>query len=164
MKTLEQRLYGGEVEVKTWFERDRSHVSVDEADTDETIAEWWDEDVQQMYEDGFFKGGGRELERSVVTYLDEVGAHAYPKGEVRYALYGTDEDGKDHWLHRSPSIRDAMSRGRLVLLDPRESFASAWIWDSRTGTGTPVPSGRMTARERRALIEELPRRERGMFR
>lgn len=37
----------------TWFERDRAHVELRNRHTDETIVEWWDEDVAQAVEDGF---------------------------------------------------------------------------------------------------------------
>ena len=40
-------------ELHTWFERDRAHVELRNTDTDETIVEWWDEDVAQAVEDGF---------------------------------------------------------------------------------------------------------------
>jgi hypothetical protein len=58
----------GLIEIDTWFERDRAFVGV--VDTEgHYLAEWWDDDVQQMFEDGFFKSG-RAFERSVVQYLD----------------------------------------------------------------------------------------------
>ena len=40
-----------------------------------TIAEWWDEDVESMFEDGFFVSGrGKDaLARSVLEYLTEMG-------------------------------------------------------------------------------------------
>ena len=42
-----------ETKIDTWFERDRAYVGLNNAETDETIIEWWDEDVAQAVEDGF---------------------------------------------------------------------------------------------------------------
>lgn len=71
-----------EVEVDTWKERDRLGIWVNDKKTGKTIAEWWDEDARQMFEDGFFKPGvpelshekpGREFIESVLSYLEDVG-------------------------------------------------------------------------------------------
>lgn len=40
-------------EIHTWFERDRQRVELRDAETDETIIEWWDESVSEAVEDGF---------------------------------------------------------------------------------------------------------------
>ncbi len=40
-------------QIYTWFERDRAHVELRNDETDETIIEWWDDDLQQAVEDGF---------------------------------------------------------------------------------------------------------------
>lgn len=61
-----------DVEVKTWFERDRSHIDLVDTRSDKTIVEWWDAEAQQMLEDGFFEAGPG-LERSVVKYAQEMG-------------------------------------------------------------------------------------------
>ncbi len=42
-----------QTELRTWFERDRAHVHLLDSRTDETIVEWWDEEVAQAVEDGF---------------------------------------------------------------------------------------------------------------
>ena len=39
--------------VSTWFERDRAHVHLWQGDENTTIAEWRDEDVTGLVEDGF---------------------------------------------------------------------------------------------------------------
>ena len=39
--------------LETWFERDRAHVALVDADTDETIFELWDDAVFEAVEDGF---------------------------------------------------------------------------------------------------------------
>lgn len=61
-----------DVTVETWFERDRSHVRIDEKETGRTLIEWWDQDVQQLFEDGFFERG-RRFEQSVLDYGEHLG-------------------------------------------------------------------------------------------
>jgi hypothetical protein len=68
--------------VGVWEERDRLHISVT-GPNDHTIAEWWDDDASQMFEDGFFKSGGRSIGRlsesdsvfteSVLNYCRYIG-------------------------------------------------------------------------------------------
>lgn len=68
--------------VDVWEERDRLHIAlrfdpqgsrkVHVERGGDLVAEWWDEDARQMFEDGFFKPG-RELEESVVQYAQHVG-------------------------------------------------------------------------------------------
>jgi hypothetical protein len=59
--------------VETWFERDRSSIVVYDAD-DREIAEWWDDDVQDMFESGYFTPGRGErvLADSVLAYIEEM--------------------------------------------------------------------------------------------
>lgn len=42
-----------DVELHTWFERDRRHVELRDKRTDKTIIEWWDDEVTEAVEDGF---------------------------------------------------------------------------------------------------------------
>lgn len=56
--------------VEVWEERDRLHIHLLQGDR--TVAEWWDEDAREMFEDGFFKRG-KELEASVIEYAKSVG-------------------------------------------------------------------------------------------
>lgn len=76
-KTLEGRWTAGEVQVHTWFERDRSHVEIRDEVNDETLIEWWDDDVQQLFEDGFLDS--RHLKSSAIEYATYLGVHPYPK-------------------------------------------------------------------------------------
>ena len=83
-KTAYQRWIDGDLQVGVWEERDRLSIVVQDQE-DRTIAAWWDEDAAQMFTDGFFKHG-RDLARSVVKYMDYVGASAYyrkPRGRKR---------------------------------------------------------------------------------
>ena len=60
--------------VHTWFERNRACVEVRD-DEDRTLAEWWDEDVAQLAEDGFLvMGKGHDtLAKSAVEYAVHLG-------------------------------------------------------------------------------------------
>lgn len=73
-----------DVILNTWQERDRLHVALylrkGEDDQGELVAEWWDADYSQMFEDGFLKRSGRpgklsdgdqELARSALDYAIE---------------------------------------------------------------------------------------------
>lgn len=70
-----------DVEIHTWFERDRQHIEIRDKKTDKTLAEWWDDAVTEMFEDGFFKPGtirhegmsGREFENSILEYAEDMG-------------------------------------------------------------------------------------------
>ncbi len=70
-----------DVSVGSWVERDRIGIWITDNRTDKMVAEWWDEDAAQMFEDGFFKRGriqhqtitGREFENSVLDYAEYIG-------------------------------------------------------------------------------------------
>ena len=56
----------------TWFERDRAHVQLVDAATEQrSIMEWWDDDVTQALEDGFLDR--RDLLGSALEYAESVG-------------------------------------------------------------------------------------------
>jgi hypothetical protein len=80
-KTLRERWQDNEVEVTVWDERDRLHICVQEKDSGECLIEWWDEDAQQMFEDGFFKSG-RGFEESVIKHAEEMKVPAYAGEEA----------------------------------------------------------------------------------
>lgn len=56
--------------VHTWFERDRQNIWVEDANGKE-VAIWWDENVIDMFESGYFDQ--RNLAESVMIYLIEQG-------------------------------------------------------------------------------------------
>ena len=79
--SLVDRWQSGEVQVETWFERDRAHVAVEDKVTGETVAEWRDEAVFEAFEDGFFVNDaplgraallGERFRRSVVEYAADL--------------------------------------------------------------------------------------------
>lgn len=60
--------------ITNWFERDRAHVAVID-ENENTIAEWWDDDVRELSIDGFLvlNEGERALERSAIEYCRHLG-------------------------------------------------------------------------------------------
>mgnify|MGYP001582944461 CR=1 FL=1 len=56
--------------VHTWFERDRQNIWVED-DKGRKVAEWWDEEVTDMVESGFFtyRGSRGKVGESVINYL-----------------------------------------------------------------------------------------------
>lgn len=60
-----------DTDLKTWFERDRSHVDLQDRRTGRTILEFWDEDVEQLLEDGFLDR--RSLHDSMYKYAVHLG-------------------------------------------------------------------------------------------
>lgn len=61
-------------EVNIWFERDRSSIVVYNMNG-RAIAAWQDDDVQDMFENGFFVSGrgNNKLAESVLKYLQDIG-------------------------------------------------------------------------------------------
>ncbi len=64
----------GELELHTWFERDRALVELRVVATDETVFEVWDETVAELVEDGFLNP--RDWKQSAYEYAQEIGAIA----------------------------------------------------------------------------------------
>jgi uncharacterized membrane protein (UPF0127 family) len=71
-----------DVTVEAWQERDRLGIWITDSRTGKTIAEWWDEDAREMFEQGFFKPGvpqrttekpSRAFVDSVLDYAESVG-------------------------------------------------------------------------------------------
>src|SRR5487761_2034056 len=61
-----------QVRVERWEERDRLHIGIQVKDTGEYVADWWDDEARQMFEDGFFKSG-MHFENSVLEYAEDMG-------------------------------------------------------------------------------------------
>lgn len=76
-----------DVTVDSWEERDRFGIFVTDDRDGSTVAEWWDDDARQMFEDGFFEPGSW-LADSVLRYCEDVGilrslpATKYASGKV----------------------------------------------------------------------------------
>lgn len=128
-----------DVTVETWFERDRSHVRIDDRRTGETLIEWWDEDVEQLFEDGFFKRG-RDLEDSVLDYAEHLGVLAVPgnpgaesergKGQkrrrIRSAYLANWQYGGYSYVEEDPArLEHLWIRGSVDYAAPDEVIALA---------------------------------------
>jgi len=57
--------------LETWFERDRAHVGLRNAQTDAPILSFWDEDVAELVEDGFLNP--RDWHGSLYEYAVYLG-------------------------------------------------------------------------------------------
>jgi hypothetical protein len=57
--------------INVWMERDRKHVHLFRGDENDTIIEWWDEEVDEMVEDGFLNP--RDWEGSAIEYAKDMG-------------------------------------------------------------------------------------------
>ncbi len=71
-QTRKLKICRSDVSVDSWQERDRLGIWIIDRRTDKVIAEWWDDDARQMFEDGFFKPG-KQLSESVLDYAESVG-------------------------------------------------------------------------------------------
>lgn len=54
----------------TWFERDRQHVELRDRHDEETLIEWWDEEVTDAVEDGYLDPKG--YHQSAVDYYNSI--------------------------------------------------------------------------------------------
>ena len=96
-RTIKDRWLDGEVTVEQWFERDRAFVGIQDVETTDYLAEWWDDEVHDMIEGGFFKAGRMPFsgvdKQSVIDYADYIGissgAVANPGHSRRYGSIGT---------------------------------------------------------------------------
>jgi len=61
-----------DVRVEHWEERDRLHIGIQDKDSGDYYASWWDDEARQMFEDGFFERKPK-LEKSVLDYAEEMG-------------------------------------------------------------------------------------------
>ena len=71
-----------DVRVELWEERDRLHIGIQDKETGDYYASWWDDDARQMFEDGFFKRRPG-LEESVLSYAEGMGILTAGAMEVR---------------------------------------------------------------------------------
>jgi len=65
-----------DTEIHTWFERDRKHVELRDIESNETIIEWWDDEVDEMVEMGFLDP--RDWHGSAYEYAVEHNLIAAP--------------------------------------------------------------------------------------
>lgn len=60
------------VRVEIWEERDRLHIGIQDKETGNYIASWWDNEAREMFYQGFFKSGPG-LKESVLDYGEDTG-------------------------------------------------------------------------------------------
>ena len=104
-----------DTKLATWFERDRAHIALQDLD-ETTIVEWWDDDVRDMFESGFFVSGKgeRQLHTSVFSYALEHGLLHRSIFLAKLAFHKeleTREGGWDWWLQTYedvPSFNDPL--------------------------------------------------------
>ena len=71
--------------IDTWFERDRAHVALHTKDG-RTILEFWDDDVDQLVEDGFLNP--RKWHTSMFEYAKHLGALDVARSPARLSGCG----------------------------------------------------------------------------
>lgn len=86
-KTTRKTFSLKDTKLKTWFERDRAHVDLQDRKTGRTLIEFWDEDVEQLLEDGFLDR--RDLHGSLYKYAVHLGALKAPKIPPRVGAHST---------------------------------------------------------------------------
>lgn len=59
-----------EYKVNKWFERDRANIELHNDTIDETVVEFWDEEVEQMIEDGFL-----DMKRPLYSLMNYALSH-----------------------------------------------------------------------------------------
>lgn len=114
-----------EVDVDVWQERDRLSIVIRDKKTGQrTIAEWWDDDARQMFEDGFFRRGV-ELKRSVIAYAEEMGLLA-PPGGVRPNGFFSGLLGKVKQGVKDGKMADAIHHHRMRAVESQDPSTAAY--------------------------------------
>lgn len=72
MKKTKAKPTRDNVRVEVWEERDRLHIGIQDKETGDYYASWWDDEARDMFEQGFFKSEP-ELKESVLAYAEEMG-------------------------------------------------------------------------------------------
>lgn len=72
MRTLNRTIPYQDTVVYAWFERDRAHVELRHRHNDDTIVEWWDDEVHEAVMDGFLDP--KDWHSSAYDYACYIGA------------------------------------------------------------------------------------------
>jgi len=175
-----------DVTVEAWQERDRLGIWITDKRTGKTIAEWWDEDAREMFEQGFFKPGvpryswekpGREFVKSVLDYAESVGLLAgsgkYLPQTIRDAYYWTavnKDTGEIVESHAPYTSSGHALRGGKAFVSRhwrRADTALVEVWKqphrySENLKIQPVASETITVGQSLAVIPTEPRPRRSM--
>lgn len=98
----------GQVTVEVWEERDRLHIAIEDQKTGKTIADWWDDDARQMFEDGFFES--RNLDRSVIEYADSIGL-----GQPRRGKKNPARPARTVWIKQAEDVLVVVNGSRFII-------------------------------------------------
>ncbi|MDD4987194.1 MAG: DUF192 domain-containing protein, partial [Dehalococcoidales bacterium] len=121
-----------DVEIGTWVERERTAVWLTDKRSGKTVAEWWDEDAREMFDQGWFKPGdirqqtitGRDFEESVLDYAESTGLLAGKSKGYKVRFIGACKvvDGLCHSHGYSVSKAVKCPDSELT----QEEWAAAW--------------------------------------
>ncbi len=118
-----------DVSVSSFVERDRLGIWITDNRTDKTIAEWWDDDARQMFEDGFFKP-------ATFTHSGELGGAAFIDSVLDYAeemrLLAKENPGHP----REAASGSSRIKARSITLRRAEGKVGTDDFTPRTLTGT----------------------------
>jgi len=164
-----------DVKVETWQERDRIGIWITDKRTDKVIAEWWDEDAREMFEQGFFKPGvpqhttekpSRAFVESVLDYGESVGLLAGGKHLaqiIKDAYYWTSVNKDTGEITESyapyTSSGHALRGGKSFVSRHWQGLALVEVWKQpgRYSEGLkiePVLSERLNLKKTPALAKE----------
>ncbi len=155
-----------DVTVETWQERDRLGIWITDRRTDKVIAEWWDEDAREMFEQGWFKPGvpqrttekpSRAFVDSVLDYAESIGLLASGKYVAQTGTCYADswrfliKEGEGELIHGT------VFTGGLRMRHAWVETSTGWVWEPQTGryhtklgfqaTFAPVVEARYAAEE-----------------
>jgi len=132
-----------DVTVNSWVERDRIGIWLTDRRTGKTIAEWWDDDAREMFEQGWFGPGdikhqtltGRSSEESVLDYAESVGILA---GGILAETKPTGTCYADAWRFVIREGEGTLVHGTVYSGNRRIGHAwvetaTGWIWEPETG-------------------------------
>jgi len=130
-----------EVKVDAWQERDRTGIWLTDRRTDKVIAEWWDEDAREMFEQGFFKPGvpQRTTEKPSRAFVDSVLDYAESVGLLAGGKYAaqTGTCYADAWRFIVKEEEGTLVHGTVFSGGRRLGHAwveteTGWIWEPQS--------------------------------
>jgi len=131
-----------DVKVETWQERDRLGIWLTDRRTDKVIAEWWDEDAREMFEQGWFKPGvpQRSSEKPSRAFVDSVLDYAESVGLLDGGKYVAQPGTcyADAWRFLIKEEEGNLIHGTVFSGGRRMGHAwvetsTGWIWEPQTG-------------------------------
>lgn len=134
-----------DVEVNTWFERDRANVRVDVDGN--TVADWWDDDVHELVQDGFLNP--KDYEGSAIEYLKHLGVLSESKLEGPFKkktkqgyeleVYYDPEEGK-YYNKKTDTYYDTDEAREIGLIEANEKIED--VFSSEKEKKTPFEASK----------------------